>query len=129
MKHVELRLVTLLGKLVLTASVCVASVCWADEPVRLDSAAALVRLRESNPDHYARAMRLITAANTLCRPGEPKQQNTDGRDISCALLLFASNPPKRMLSFTLDNTHYVAIVTITADRPKLTRAGLTMSAH
>jgi hypothetical protein len=119
-------------KLVLTVSVCVASVCWADEPVdpvRLDSAATLTRLRESNPDHYARAMRLITAANTLCKPGEPKLQNTDGRDISCALLLLTSNPPKRALSFTLDNTHYVAIVTITVDRPQLTHADLAKSAR
>ena len=44
------------------------------------------------------------------------------RDISCAMLLLTSNPPKRALSFTLDNTPYVAIVTVTADRPQLTHA-------
>jgi hypothetical protein len=96
-------------KLVLTAWVCSASVCWADAPVdpvtirptvQLNSTADLDGLRKTNPDHYARAMRLMTAANTLCKPGEPK----------------------RALSFTLDNTRYVAIVTITADRPELTHA-------
>jgi hypothetical protein len=125
-------------KLVLAACVCGASVCWADQPVdpqiltppvRLNSAADLARLHESNPDHYARAVRLMNAANTLCKPGEPKLQSTDASDISCAMLLLTSNPPKRALSFTLDNTHYVAIVTITADRPQLTRAQLTKSAH
>jgi hypothetical protein len=67
-------------------------------------------------------MRLIAAANWLCRPGEPKLQNTDGRDISCGMLLLTSDPPKRRLSFTLDNTGYVAIVTITADPARLTSA-------
>lgn len=124
-------------KLVLAVSLASASACWASAPVgpvepqtfvppvRLSSAADLARLRESNPDHYARAVRLMNAANTLCKPGEPKLQTTDGRDISCDTLLLTSNPPKRALSFTLDHTQYVAIVTITADRPKLIHADLT----
>lgn len=118
-------------KLILAAFMCSASVCWADEPadtvvfkppVHLDSAADLAQLRKTNPDHYARAVRLINAANRLCKPGTPRLQNTDGRDISCALLLLTSNPPKRSLSFTLDNTSYIAIVTVTADQPQLTHA-------
>jgi hypothetical protein len=52
----------------------------------------------------------------------PKSQNADGRDLSCAMLLLASNPPKREFFFTLDHTHYVAIVTITAERPWLAHA-------
>jgi len=124
-------------KLVLGAWLCSAPVCWADESVapaiitpsvQLNSTADLARLRATNPDHYARATRLMAAANTLCKPGEPKVQNTDGRDISCGMLLLTSNPPKRALSFTLDGTHYVAIVTITADRPGLMRADLRKSA-
>ena len=114
--------------LMLVVLVCSVSVCSAEEPtepallappVRLDSATDLAQLRETNPDHYARAVRLMSSANRLCRPGEPKLQNADGRDISCTMLLLTSNPPKRALTFTLDNTRYVAIVTITADRPRL----------
>ena len=128
-------------KLILATCVCSVSVSWADKPVDqpvdpqilrppvpLNSAGDLAGLRETNPDHYARAVRLMNAANTLCKPGEPKLQNTDGRDISCAMMLLTSNPPKRALSFTLDNTRYVAIVTITADPPKLSRAELTKDA-
>ena len=127
-------------KLVFAACLASASTCWASAPVapvepetyippvRLNSAADLARLRETNPDHYARAVRLMNAANTLCKPGEPRLQTTDGRDISCDALLLTSDPPKRALSFTLDHTQYVAIVTITADRPKLIRADLTKSA-
>jgi len=118
-------------KLILATFVCSASVCWADEPVaavvfkppvHLGSASDLARLRKTNPGHYARAVRLINNANTLCSPGAPKVQNADGRNISCAMLLLTSNPPKRELSFTLDDTPYVAMVTVTADRPHLTDA-------
>jgi hypothetical protein len=104
--------------------VCGASCAWAQDtvviqpPVRLYTAEDLTNLRTTNPDHYARAARLIAAANQLCQPGKPKLQNTDGRDISCGVLLLTSNPPKRELSFLLDGTRYVALVTITADRPK-----------
>jgi hypothetical protein len=116
---------------ILAAWVCSASASWADQPVdpqvfappvHLSSTGDLARLREANPGHYARAVRLMSAANTLCKPGEPRLQTTDGRDISCNLLLLTSDPPKRALSFTLDNTRYVAIVTITADRPQLMHA-------
>jgi hypothetical protein len=123
-------------KLILAAFLCSASVCGADEPadtvvprpeVHLGSAADLAQLRKTNPGHYARAVRLMNSANRLCQPGAPKLQNTklpstDGRDISCAMLLRTSNPPKRELSFMLDDTRYVAIVTVTADPPQLTRA-------
>jgi hypothetical protein len=118
-------------KLILAAFMCSASMCWADQPVaavvlkppvRLNSPADLAQLRKTNPDHYARAVRLMGSANRFCKNGEPKLQNADGRDISCATLLLTSYPPKRALSFTLDGTPYVAIVTITADPPHLTHA-------
>jgi len=117
--------------LILAALMCSASISWADEPVapvvleppvRLASAADLAQLRKTNPGHYARAMRLMSSANRLCKPGEPKVQNADGRDISCTMLLLTSDPPKRALTFTLDSTPYVAIVTITSDRPHLMHA-------
>jgi hypothetical protein len=34
-----------------------------------------------------------------------------------------SNPPKREISFRLDDTRYVALVTLTEDPPKLVAAG------
>jgi hypothetical protein len=60
----------------------------------------------------------MASATQLCQPGKPKLQNADARDISCALLLLTSNPPKRELSFVLDGTRYVALVTMTADQAK-----------
>jgi hypothetical protein len=103
--------------------VCGASCGWAQDslvsqaPVLLYTAEDFATLRATNPDHYARATRLMASANRLCQPGKPTLQNADARDISCGLLLLTSNPPKRELSFVLDRTKYQALVTITADRP------------
>jgi hypothetical protein len=41
---------------------------WADGVVYLDDPAALEQLRTSNPTHYARAQKILAAANHLCRP-------------------------------------------------------------
>jgi hypothetical protein len=82
----------------------------------------LDRLRATNPGHYARAERIMAAANELCRPqpGSTFYAKFDARDISCAeMLLKTSNPPKRQISFTLDDTHYIALVVITDDPARL----------
>jgi hypothetical protein len=91
-------------------------------PVHLDTPEQLADLRATNPNHYARATRIMVAANRLCPPGAPKVQEADlrnnSRDLSCGHAFLTSNPPKREISFTLDGTHYVALVTITASPPK-----------
>jgi hypothetical protein len=82
----------------------------------------LDRLRSSNPGHYARAERIMSAANELCRPkpGDVSYTQFDARDISCInMLLKTSNPPKRQISFTLDDTRYIALVVITDDPARL----------
>jgi hypothetical protein len=112
--------------LILIVLLCSASFVWAADsvethpPVRLDTPQDLANLRATNPDHYARAQRLIAAANLLCHPGRPQLQSTDlnSRDISCGHVFLTSNPPKREITFKLDSTTYVALVTITADPPK-----------
>lgn len=86
----------------------------------LDTPADLANLRATNPSHYGRAQRIIAAAKALCRPGQPTLQSTelDSRHMKCGHLFLTSNPPKREISFTLDRTNYVALVTVTADPPK-----------
>ena len=85
--------------LVVAIVVCAASCAWADDPVvmqpevRLYTPQDLETLRATNPDHYARAKRLLASASQLCQPGTPKLQNTDARDVSCGLRLLTSNPP------------------------------------
>ncbi len=82
----------------------------------------LARLRASNPDHYARAEKILAAADRLCRPGPGRLQFAEagGKDVGCfGMLLRTSNPPKLEIDFTLDDTRYSALITITDDAPRL----------
>lgn len=95
--------------------------------VYLYSSADLAQLRAANPDHYARAQQILAAANHLCRPGQEQIQHadTDSREATCqANLVWTSNPPQSQVVFTLGDTRYVALVTLTDDppRPILARA-------
>jgi len=88
--------------------------------VYLDGPADLARLRKINPTHYARAERILAAANHLCRPHPGELQEAAGaRDLACDGSLYrTSNPPKWQITFTLDATRYVALVTVTDDPPR-----------
>jgi hypothetical protein len=93
--------------------------------VHLDDPAALAQLREANPNHYARAQKLLAEANHLCRPtaGEVEYAKSGARDVSCIRsLVKTSNPPKREIRFRLDDTRYVALVVLTDDPAKLVAA-------
>jgi hypothetical protein len=91
-----------------------------DKSVYLD-ARALEELRATNPDHYARARRILSAANHLCRPHLPEATLVEFRmeDFSCqAMLLLTSLPPQREIGFRLDHTRYIARVFVTDDPPR-----------
>jgi hypothetical protein len=94
------------------------------QTVYLEGSSDLARLREVNPAHYARAQRVLAAANQLCRPDPGKLQEVVGaQDLKCAdSLLRTSYPPKWEITFRLDDTRYVALVVITDDPPRLTPA-------
>ena len=84
-------------------------------------ARSLEELRATNPDHYARAERILAAANHLCRPQLPEATLVEFRmqDFFCTPeLLLTSLPPQRELRFQLDHTHYVARVFVTDDPPR-----------
>jgi hypothetical protein len=92
-----------------------------DKTVYLDSR-GLEELRSSNPDHYARAERILKAANHLCRPHVPEVYlaRFGVRDFSCApMLLLTSLPPQREIGFRLDHTRYIARVVVADDPPRL----------
>jgi hypothetical protein len=124
------RIAFILGMAVACVSgALVSSSVWAADTrggeVYLDGPASLAQLRTSNPIHYQRALKIIDAANELCRPkaGELEYAKFAAKNISCArALLKTSNPPKRQLSFRLDDTQYIALVTVTDDPPKLVAA-------
>jgi hypothetical protein len=84
-------------------------------------AATLARLRVTNPDHYARAERILAAANYLCRPRVPDVYlaSFGARDLSCLpMVLLTSNPPQWRIGFRLDETRYTARVWVTDDPPR-----------
>jgi hypothetical protein len=91
------------------------------ETVYLD-AAALERLRATNPDHYARVQKILAAANHLCRPRVPQVYfaRFGAQDLSCApMILQTSNPPKWRIGFRIDDTRYIASVVVTDNPPRL----------
>ena len=83
--------------------------------VYLNGAAGLAKLKSENPSHYARAQRILAAADELCRPGaaEVSYARFEARQVSCAGAFYkTSNPAKRQIGFTLDDTRYVALVPV-----------------
>ena len=97
----------------------------AAKTVYLYGAADLAKLRAANPDHYARSQRIFALANRFCGPGPAHLQPvlTGVQDVTCAgNILRTSNPPKWQISFTLDDTRYIALVTVSGDPPRLIHA-------
>jgi hypothetical protein len=96
----------------------------APKVVHLNGASALAKLAKTNPDHAARAERILAAATELCKPG-PETVNYasfQADDIRCdGAILRTSNPAKREISFKLDDTRYLALVTVTDPAPRLLR--------
>jgi len=90
--------------------------------IYLSGAAALDELRDTNPLHYARAVKIIAAAPQLCRFDTPGTVFAafEARDVRCLRgFLKTSFPAKWQLDFQLDEVHYVALVTVTGVTPRL----------
>ena len=116
---------------VIGLSACAAVACYASDTapagqtVHLFTPADLEKLHSTNPDHWWRAEKLIAAANQYCPVGTPKTQSADLRSnqVNCGHFDMTSNPPKREITFILDGTRYVALVTLTASPAKPVPAG------
>lgn len=102
----------------------VAATAWAgDSVVHLNGAADLEQLRHSHPGHYKQALKIIDSAKELCKPHAAAIEHADAKEVSCSqMLLRTSNPAKREIKFQLDDTTYIALVTMTDDPPKLVAA-------
>jgi hypothetical protein len=74
---------------------------------------ALEELKSSNPAHYSRALKVMDEMSKPCPEGEwqsrPIQQGPSPPKCS-AFFLQTSNPPKRQITFVLDDTLYIANV-------------------
>src|SRR6186713_2197032 len=63
-------------------------------------------LGKSNPEHYARAQKILAQASEVCQPGAEKPVTVKWDELfHCSgMLLKTSYPAKRQVNFTLDNT-------------------------
>jgi hypothetical protein len=83
--------------------------------VRLDTKEALDNLRSTNPRHYAIARKILAAANQICdaRDAAPLRMKFAAQDVGClSSFWLTSFPPKRSLSFKIDDTIYTALVEV-----------------
>ena len=83
--------------------------------VYLNGASALADLAKTNPKHAARAERILASASELCKPGPETidYASFQASDIHCdGAILRTSLPAKRQIAFTLDDTRYLALVTV-----------------
>jgi hypothetical protein len=97
----------------------------AEEPKRtvyLDSV-VLEEIKQSNPDRYARIRGVMAQASEMCKPNAARTWAlgaTSAGDCS-SLVLKTSYPPKRQITFSIEDTRYVANVVV-LDAPALVKA-------
>jgi hypothetical protein len=117
-------LVTLTASALTLAALALSAAALADDSTPAASrpptvvylnSAALDELAKTNPDHAVRARRILAAAGELCKPGpaEVNYASFQASDIRCTgEILRTSLPAKREIAFTLDDTRYLALVTV-----------------
>jgi hypothetical protein len=100
--------------------VAVASADSATAIIDLNKPGVLEALQSSDPTHYQKVREILDGVVQQSDNGVPRwiQTNFDGRDVKYGPVLLASDPPKKHLSFTLDDTRYKALVTLTNFRVK-----------
>ena len=91
--------------------------------IDLDVPGALDALARSNPTHYDKVQRIVAGVKTRSDPEvlDWLRVNFDAKEVKYVALLMVSLPPKRRLSFTLDDKSYVKIITLDV-QPKRTPA-------
>lgn len=89
--------------------------------INLNEAGALEALQHSNPTHYEKVRKIMEGIFQRPDTAVPRwiQTNFDARNVSYAPILLTSDPPKRRLSFALDDTRYEAVVTLTNVRAEI----------
>jgi hypothetical protein len=97
----------------------------ADAPKRtvyLDSV-VLEEIKNSNPERYARIREVMASASEMCKPNAARAWAlASAHPADCStLLLKTSYPPKRQISFSIDDTMYITHV-IVRDAPALMKA-------
>ena len=85
--------------------------------VDLDKPGALEALQHLNPTHYEKIRQIVTGILQQPDAAVPgwMRANFDARGVLYSQIEMTSYPPKRRLSFALDDTRYVVVVTLTRE--------------
>jgi hypothetical protein len=75
--------------------------------VDLDAPGAIERVRAESPVHLQKIVKIIE--------GVTQQPSFDARDVGYTPIVMTSHPPKRRLSFALDDTRYEVVVLTKSD--------------
>lgn len=89
--------------------------------VDLDRPGALDALQQSNPVHYEHVRKIVDGVVQQPDADVPRwmQVTFGARDVAYAPIVMTSHPPQRRLSFALDDTRYVTVVTLTNVRGRI----------
>lgn len=99
----------MLCALIFAAGAAVADPATASREVDLRDSAALQRLAQDNPAHYATIQHIVAglAGHPERLESDWLQTSFDARDVELSrLVLKTSDPPRQLLRFTLDDTRY-----------------------
>jgi hypothetical protein len=91
--------------------------------VDLDAPGALETLERTSPVHYDKVQSIVAGVKSKpdSEVSEWLRVSFDAKDVRYVALLMVSLPPKRRLSFTLDDTSYKTVITLDV-QPKVTPA-------
>jgi len=89
--------------------------------VDLNNPGSLEALQQSNPAHYEKVRKILEGILQQPDAAVPHwiQTNFDARNVGYVPILMTSLPPKRRLSFALDETRYEAVLTLTNVRAEI----------
>jgi hypothetical protein len=83
--------------------------------IDLDRPGALEALEQSNPVHHEKVLKIVEGIVRQPEAAVPRwiAVTFNGSGVDYAPIVMTSHPPKRRLAFTLDDTRYVTVVTLT----------------
>ena len=83
--------------------------------VDLDAPGALEALVRNNPTHFVVIQRILNEAGARPDAEVPRwlRASFNAQSVIYQPIVLTSHPPKRRLSFTLDDTRYIAVITLT----------------
>jgi hypothetical protein len=79
--------------------------------VDLNTSGALEALQHTNPTHYTAVLKILD--QVMLHP-RAAVVSVDVKEVDYPNILLTSSPPQRRLGFTVDDTRYVAMITLSS---------------